>query len=46
MEDSVMARIFRGAQGYKIELTSESNVSFLYVCHMERKELVKLLEET
>ena len=46
MDDQVMARIFKGPQGYKVELTSEMNVSFMYVCHMERKELVKLLEET
>ena len=46
MDDQVMARIFKGPQGYKVELTSEMNVSFVYVCHMERRELIKILEET
>jgi hypothetical protein len=31
-EDTFMARIFKSADSYKIELTSENNVSFLYKC--------------
>lgn len=29
-EDTFMARIFKSSHAYKIELTSENNVSFLY----------------
>jgi hypothetical protein len=29
-EDQVMLRIFKNTQGYKLELTSESNISFFY----------------
>jgi hypothetical protein len=38
-EDQVMLRVFKNTAGYKLELTSESNVSFLYVGMLSGGEL-------
>jgi hypothetical protein len=41
-----MVRVFKWAQGYKIELTSEMNISFMYVCLLASKDLKELLGQT
>lgn len=38
-EDQVMLRVFKNNAGYKLELTSESNVSFLYIGMLSAGEL-------
>ncbi len=38
-QDQVMLRVFKNTAGYKLELTSESNVSFLYVGMVSAGEL-------
>ena len=43
-EDQIMARIFKNPQGYKVEMTSESNISFFYLLHLSQKELAALVE--
>ena len=52
MNDMVMLRMFRNQEGYKLELTSENNVSFLYVCSntlkktAEGNQELEMLKET
>ena len=41
-DDDIMVRIFRNAHQYKIELTSENNISFLYELSLTQKELQDL----
>lgn len=43
-EDQIMARIFRNGQGYKVEMTSESNISFFYLLALTQKELAVLVD--
>jgi hypothetical protein len=36
-EDIIMVRIFKSKNDYKVEMTSEVNVSFLYIMHINDK---------
>jgi hypothetical protein len=36
-QDQVMVRVFKNAENYKIELTSELNISFLYIMLVQQK---------
>jgi hypothetical protein len=38
-EDQVMLRVFKSPAGYKLELTSESNISFLYLARLSGQEV-------
>jgi hypothetical protein len=42
-EDQVMLRVFKNPSGYKMELTSESNVSFLYLATLSPHELAEMM---
>ena len=41
IDDLVMARIFRGKNEWKVELTSEINVSFVYIALLKSHQIVK-----
>ncbi len=43
-EDAVMVRVFQSGVGYKVELTSEMNISFFYSLVVSQKELLELVE--
>lgn len=40
-----MVRVFRNTHHYKVELTSELNISFLYFMVITQKDLPALLEQ-
>lgn len=42
-DDQVMLRVFKNPKGYKLELTSESNVSFLYIATPTPQELAEIV---
>ena len=42
-EDQVMLRVFKGPNAYKMELTSESNVSFLYLTTLSPQALADMI---
>ena len=42
-EDQVMLRVFKSPNAYKMELTSESNVSFLYLTTLYPQELAEMI---
>ena len=44
LRDEVMMRVFHHKGGYKLEMTSESNISFFYICEISEGELREMGE--
>ena len=44
-QDSIMVRVFKSSQNFKVELTSELNISFFYQLELAHKELCAVAEQ-
>lgn len=43
LEDEIMVRVFKSSAGYKLEFTSEMNISFFYLKLISTKEMKQLV---